>query len=79
MAEKGGCAPHACLLSSGASARLPVIGALLEGGADVNAKDTSRMTALDYALATEDETLIAFLRERGALPGREVSTRGRRS
>jgi len=45
--------------------------ALLDHGADVNFKNGVGMTPLDSAMSAKDQATIAFLKERGAVNGKQ--------
>ena len=48
---------------------------LMDSGADVNAANTDGRTALDAAKSLKYESVIKFLTEKGALPGRGGTAR----
>jgi ankyrin repeat protein len=50
-----------------------VMAALLEAGADVNAMGRDGWTALDLAIARDEEEKAALLRRHGGRPGRDVT------
>ena len=62
------------LISAAAHGDVPVVRALLNGGADVNAQDSSRYTALFHAIeARYDEVADVLL----AQPGLDLNARGK--
>jgi ankyrin repeat protein len=48
------------------SGSLDMVQLIVNGGADINAKDNDGMTPLNYAIKNGHKDVVAFLQEKGA-------------